>query len=397
MSVLWYFTSAGKKMEPVTATELEQLAMSGHLQPNDLVWKEGMEAWAKASTIPGLIPANARPKSDSIRAEAPRAEAVRSRANDDDDIDRPRRRRDEDDDAPRRLRKPAPGMSGLTLGLIIGGGIALLLLVIGGIVVAAVRSRGAGNMADYTVNLGVNQFHARNFSFNSGSLYELRVTSDQDTDVDLHIKDLNNNPIAADISVGPSSLIEWSPAATGDYRIEVANLDQQRGNRSHVVIRNLGPSAGPVVRIPAPQPQIGPQALIPRPPIVPNIPRIPKMLPPVVPIARNFPEFPQAKLLPKPGPALTERTDAMAPNSFWEKKVTYPIARLVEVKVTSDDPANDVDLVILDSLNRRVAFDQLVSPHCAVTFATTNKGVYRMQVKNHGPNPARCTITYTQP
>jgi len=391
MSVLWYFTTAGKKMEPVTATELEQLAMSGHLQPNDLVWKEGMEAWAKASTITGLIPANVRPQSDSIRTEAPRADAARSRSDDD---DRPRRRRNEEDDNSRRLRKPAPGMSGLAIGLIIGGGIAVVLLVIVGIAIFAVRSRGAGAIADYTVNLGVNQFHTRNFSFKAGSLYELRVTSDQDTDVDLHIKDLNNNLIAADISVGPSSLIEWSPAATGDYRIEVANLDLERFNRSHVVIRNLGPSAGPVVRVPAAQPQIGPQALNRRPPFVPNFPKVP---PPNVPIVRKFQEFPKAKLLPKPGPVLAEQTDVIAPNSFWQKTVSYPIARLVEVKVTSDDPANDVDLVVFDRLNQRIASDELVSPHCAVTFPTTNKGVYRMQVKNHGPNPARCTIMYTQP
>jgi PPM family protein phosphatase len=37
----WYYTHAGKTLGPVSSTQLRQLAASGQLAPNDLIWPEG--------------------------------------------------------------------------------------------------------------------------------------------------------------------------------------------------------------------------------------------------------------------------------------------------------------------------------------------------------------------
>ena len=49
MANLWYYTSEGKQMKPVSGAELKQLAASGLLRPTDLVWTEGMPKWVRAS------------------------------------------------------------------------------------------------------------------------------------------------------------------------------------------------------------------------------------------------------------------------------------------------------------------------------------------------------------
>src|SRR5882724_10873460 len=70
MSELWYFTCEGKQMEPVTTTELKQLATSGYLRGADMVWQEGMPAWVKAESIPGLIPPGA-PQAVLTKSDTP--------------------------------------------------------------------------------------------------------------------------------------------------------------------------------------------------------------------------------------------------------------------------------------------------------------------------------------
>ena len=59
MAEMWYYTSEGKQMEPVTTAELKQLAASGMLKPTDMVWKEGMPKWRPAAE---LTDCNARPQ-----------------------------------------------------------------------------------------------------------------------------------------------------------------------------------------------------------------------------------------------------------------------------------------------------------------------------------------------
>jgi hypothetical protein len=51
----WYYISKGRQCGPVTSNKLRELAELGYLQPNDLVWKDGMREWSPASKVKGLF------------------------------------------------------------------------------------------------------------------------------------------------------------------------------------------------------------------------------------------------------------------------------------------------------------------------------------------------------
>src|SRR5262249_44102799 len=56
MAEMWYYTTEGKQMDPVTIRELKQLVGDGTLKPTDMVWKEGMARWIRASSLKELFP-----------------------------------------------------------------------------------------------------------------------------------------------------------------------------------------------------------------------------------------------------------------------------------------------------------------------------------------------------
>lgn len=53
--IQWYYARNDEPFGPVSATELKQLADSGQLAPDDLLWREGMEAWTTAVNLRGLF------------------------------------------------------------------------------------------------------------------------------------------------------------------------------------------------------------------------------------------------------------------------------------------------------------------------------------------------------
>ena len=55
----WYYAHDNQQHGPVSGSQLKQLADAGHLQPGDLVWKEGLPNWVAASSLKGLFPAAA--------------------------------------------------------------------------------------------------------------------------------------------------------------------------------------------------------------------------------------------------------------------------------------------------------------------------------------------------
>ena len=57
----WNYAKSGKSLGPVSGEQLKQLADSGQLVPTDLVWTDGMSAWAAASNVPGLFGAATPP------------------------------------------------------------------------------------------------------------------------------------------------------------------------------------------------------------------------------------------------------------------------------------------------------------------------------------------------
>ncbi len=56
MAVLWYYTSGGRQMEPVSTEQIQSLARDGRLKPTDMVWREGMPKWVRAGSAPELFP-----------------------------------------------------------------------------------------------------------------------------------------------------------------------------------------------------------------------------------------------------------------------------------------------------------------------------------------------------
>ena len=55
MASEWFYEKDGEKLGPVSTDRLKDLAASGQLEPRNLVWKAGMEAWHPAVRLRGLF------------------------------------------------------------------------------------------------------------------------------------------------------------------------------------------------------------------------------------------------------------------------------------------------------------------------------------------------------
>ncbi|MCP4815500.1 MAG: DUF4339 domain-containing protein [Planctomycetaceae bacterium] len=70
----WYYDLNGDPTGPVTFAVMQQMVASGQIPPQCRVWKEGMDDWAPAETIPGVA---AGPQSATggfaVQPEAPAA------------------------------------------------------------------------------------------------------------------------------------------------------------------------------------------------------------------------------------------------------------------------------------------------------------------------------------
>jgi hypothetical protein len=64
---VWYFSRNGQPHGPVTSSELQQLARTGALSPQEHVWKEGMKDWVPAAKVQGLFSGTPSPPRKSRR------------------------------------------------------------------------------------------------------------------------------------------------------------------------------------------------------------------------------------------------------------------------------------------------------------------------------------------
>src|SRR4051812_1084831 len=53
----WYYAENGQQRGPVDLNTLRQLASTGSLKGNDLVWCDGMPSWSPAHVVPDLASA----------------------------------------------------------------------------------------------------------------------------------------------------------------------------------------------------------------------------------------------------------------------------------------------------------------------------------------------------
>jgi len=231
----WYYTKNNQQMGPVSWDELKQLASSGVLKPSDMVWKEGLVSWVKAEKREGLFAVRkaARAPADDDVDDRPRRRPARDE-DEADDEERPRRRRDalddEDDDEDRPRRRREVAATGMPLGAkvaIIGGSIAIGLLVVI-VVIFLIVGRVGGPPGSYTVpNLAPMQKHMATFAFRAGQNVNIRVTStvtNPATDVDLVVERLNGQRIAADVAISKDCNVTFQCTDNEQLRVNVVNL-----------------------------------------------------------------------------------------------------------------------------------------------------------------------------
>ncbi|MDM4770807.1 DUF4339 domain-containing protein [Solimonas sp. SE-A11] len=53
---VWWYANGTQQQGPVSAQELKRIAAGGGLQPDALLWREGMAEWIAASSVRGLLP-----------------------------------------------------------------------------------------------------------------------------------------------------------------------------------------------------------------------------------------------------------------------------------------------------------------------------------------------------
>jgi hypothetical protein len=285
---MWYYTTEGKQMDPVSIRELRRLVDDGLLKPTDMVWKDGMARWVRASSIKELFPdpgseldkffstaneskknavavpvakaSDAEPASKPGRpttdaADDPRPQKRKRRSSGDDDDDRPSRRRNE---------AKSEGNSGLVLiALILGGGLVVFAIVVGVLILIFARGGGPGNVAvaavenpvpiqlvnksaEYVEDVPPLGIFRRTVRLRRGATYQVTVNSNpRQPNVDLFILTNNGAVEVSDVGFGPDSTInDWSPRDDGDFKLEVRNLDRVSRVQSKVTIRETAPAPG---------------------------------------------------------------------------------------------------------------------------------------------------------
>ena len=245
MALEWYYTTNKQQMGPVTWSELRELAGVGILKPHDQVWSEGMAEWVKAINQQGLFAdgeegASSSAKKASYKAPKPPPGRRIGRRQDEEDDDED----DEEDskESKRKARKKqeerAKMAVGLKVALILGGVVAVLLLLgcVGVGLIWMAWPNWAGRTENYTViNLGEKQSNQRTFKFTQGKRVVITCTNSlqfNNTDVDLYVFRGNNpvvneQPFRSDIRLPQESLhcrVEFDVPANDTYRIRVVNI-----------------------------------------------------------------------------------------------------------------------------------------------------------------------------
>ena len=73
MASQWYYLVNNEQQGPVSSAELKQMATAGQIQPDTLIWKEGLDDWVSAQRIKGLFDAATETSSVEMTAQAAQA------------------------------------------------------------------------------------------------------------------------------------------------------------------------------------------------------------------------------------------------------------------------------------------------------------------------------------
>jgi hypothetical protein len=164
----WYFTQDGQQVGPISRDQLNKLASSGRLTPEEMVWCDGMPDWVSARSVPGLFAPRKQAASPSTAVQTyEHTERSRNRADDEEDDERYEERRRERKKKKKKKKKKGGMAPGLKIGLITGGGVlgALLLLVLILFVVVPLFSGDGSIRGSYEVSVPPGQTHTKTVRF----------------------------------------------------------------------------------------------------------------------------------------------------------------------------------------------------------------------------------------
>lgn len=71
MAADWYFSRDNQQQGPVSLAALQELIASGQVQPDTLVWRNGMQTWTAASKVPDLQASGAASAEQAAAPAAP--------------------------------------------------------------------------------------------------------------------------------------------------------------------------------------------------------------------------------------------------------------------------------------------------------------------------------------
>jgi GYF domain 2 len=229
----WFYASNGQQWGPVSSASLREMAACGVLQPDDLVWTQGMSHWAPASFARGVFPTRA-PIQAPVSSAGSECEEGENRPKQ----DQPPKETAGTFPVPDLRRggesPQAPGKTVLIGGMISILGLAFLVAI------AAVAKVGtSGDGRSYSVNLLFEgQEDARSIHFRQNERVHITVTTHEwncfdEPDVDLFVIDPEGNLVEQDIRPVKDCDVSFVAPETGYYQIVVV-LDSGNGVRCTV-------------------------------------------------------------------------------------------------------------------------------------------------------------------
>lgn len=175
-------------------------------------------------------------------------------------------------------------------------------------------------------------------SFTPGQKATIRVTSVEETDVDLYVEEMDGREVVSDIAESKDCLVEFTPLKAKTYRISVINLGQG-GNTC--TLTHSGKDEKP-----------------------------------------DFGKIVQTK-----------------PIKIAEGAMHVVNTKLEEGKWSAvwahGENATDVDIVVFGPDGSEIAKDHHVSKDAFVSFLPKQSGRYRIELRNLGPGDNVCTVKHT--
>lgn len=273
---MWYYTSEGKQMDPVSIKELKRLVGDGSLKPTDMVWKDGMPRWIRASSLKELFPdptsaldqyftstkdaerkaqlAGAPPtttagnngpaaasSTSTMAGSAPAADTTKAKpksAGAEDNDGKPPRRRTE--------AKSGGGSLGIILMMLVAG-VALVGCLFGSVILMVVFLKPGDPKTSiveekkekfspidveetYNVQLAANQKNKKTLGLKKGVSYDVRIVVLESTDpsarsgvVVYHASGAPEVRSKDDLKDPRNYFIRLTPVADGKYDVEVEN------------------------------------------------------------------------------------------------------------------------------------------------------------------------------